>query len=123
MNVSESSNMRKIRQSLAKSLLLILLSAALGTGLLILSELLPAGPMDRHLADSAEIFRDTGKYPSLYTWCTSRLDNDSDAKLLQMAAKGISCVVYGKSRILNTYWLNRNFRANLYPSSRAALFA
>ena len=86
MKGSESLNMKKFGQCLAKSLLFILLSAALGTGLLILSELLPAGPMDRHLADSAGIFRDTGKYPSLYTWCSSRLDNDSDAKLLQMAA-------------------------------------
>ena len=47
--------MRKIGQSLAKSLLLILLSAALGTGLLLLSELLPAGPMDRHLAGYRQV--------------------------------------------------------------------
>ncbi len=68
-----------------KSLLLILLSAIVGTGLLILSEFLPAEPMDRNLARSADIFQATGKFPNLHTWCSSRLDNYSDAIMLLMA--------------------------------------
>ena len=66
------------------SFLLILLSAVVGTALLILSEFLPGEPMDRNLERSADIFQATGKFPNLHTWCSSRLDNYSDAIMLQM---------------------------------------
>ena len=83
--MSESSRPEPFRRVLGKSLLLILLSAVLGTGLLILSEFLPADPMDRNLARSADIFQATGKFPNLHTWCSSRLDNYSDAIMLLMS--------------------------------------
>lgn len=83
--MSESVTSGRFLHDLGKAVLLILISAVLGTGLLILSEFLPADRMDRNLAQSAQVFRDTGKYPSLFTWCSSRLDNDSDAKMLMMA--------------------------------------
>ena len=59
-------------RKVGKSVLLIVLSAALGTGLLVLSEFMPAEPMDRNLARSADIFQVTGKFPNLHTWCSSR---------------------------------------------------
>lgn len=83
--MSEASSGRVFLKQLGKSLLLILLSAVLGTGLLILSEFLPAEPMDRNLARSADIFQATGKFPNLHTWCSSKLDNYSDAIMLLMA--------------------------------------
>ena len=72
-------------QKVGKSVLLIVLSALLGTGLLIASEFLPAEPMDQNLARSADIFQVTGKFPNLHTWCSSRLDNYSDAIMMLMA--------------------------------------
>ncbi len=83
--LSEPASSGKFLRCAAKSLLLIVLSAILGTGLLILSEFLPAEPMEKNLAASADIFQATGKYPNLHTWCSSRLDNYSDAIMLLMA--------------------------------------
>ncbi len=85
MNGNKASLARKLWQYAGKPLLLVLLSAAVGTGLLVLSEFLPAEPMDRNLARSADIFEATGKFPNLHTWCSSRLDNYSDAIMLQIA--------------------------------------
>ena len=83
--MAKSSSVRRFARDTGKSLLLILLCAALGTGLLILSEFLPPEPMDRNLERSADIFQATGKFPNLHTWCSSRLDNYSDAIMLMMA--------------------------------------
>ena len=85
MKDAVSSPGRTFWRNTGKSLLLILLCAALGTGLLLLSEFLPAGPMDKNLERSADIFQVTGKFPNLHTWCSSRLDNYSDAIMLTMA--------------------------------------
>ena len=85
MEVTEPANARQFWHNVGKSLLLIVLSAVVGTGLLILSEFLPGEPMDRNLERSADIFQATGKFPNLHTWCSSRLDNYSDAIMLLMA--------------------------------------
>ena len=85
MALSKPRNKGTFWRRVGVSFLLILLSAAVGTGLLILSELLPGEPMDRNLERSADIFQATGKFPNLHTWCSSRLDNYSDAIMLQMA--------------------------------------
>ena len=85
MRASEPASAGGFWRQAVKSLLLIVLSAVLGTGLLIVSEFLPTEPMDRNLAGSADIFEATGKYPNLHTWCSSRLDNYSDAIMLLMA--------------------------------------
>ena len=82
---SEARSAGRFLHNLGISFLLILISSVLGIGLLVLSEFVPVDRMERNLSRSAQIFRDTGKYPSLYTWCSSRLDNDSDAKMLMMA--------------------------------------
>ena len=83
--MSKSTSFSIFLRQVGKSLLLILLSACVGTALLILSEFLPAPTMDRNLERSADIFLATGKFPNLHTWCSSRLDNYSDAIMLQMA--------------------------------------
>jgi len=83
--MSKSTSFSIFLRQVGKSLLLILLSACVGTALLILSEFLPAPTMDRNLERSADIFQATGKFPNLHTWCSSRLDNYSDAIMLQMA--------------------------------------
>ena len=85
MRKPESAPGRGFGRQVWKALLLIILSAVVGTGLLILSEFLPAEPMDRNLEHSADIFQATGKFPNLHTWCSSRLDNYSDAIMLMMA--------------------------------------
>ena len=85
MEATQPKNEGKFWRHVAQSLLLILLSALVGTGLLILSEFLPAEPMDQHLDSSADIFQATGKFPNLHTWCSSKLDNYSDAIMLLMA--------------------------------------
>ena len=85
MNGTEKARKGGFWRRTAKSLLLILLCAALGTGVLILSEFLPEEPMQQHLRQSADIFQATGKFPNLYTWCSSKLDNYSDAIMLMMA--------------------------------------
>ena len=56
MKDAVSSSGRTFWRNTGKSLLLILLCAVLGTGLLLLSEFLPAGPMDKNLERSADIF-------------------------------------------------------------------
>ena len=83
--VTELSHGNQLWRHTWKSLLLILLSALVGTGLLILSEFRPGQPMDKNLERSADIFLATGKFPNLHTWCSSRLDNYSDAIMLLMA--------------------------------------
>lgn len=85
MRKPESASDGEFSRQVWRALLLIILSALIGTGLLILSEFLPAEPMDRNLEQSADIFQATGKFPNLHTWCSSRLDNYSDAIMLMMA--------------------------------------
>lgn len=61
-------------------------SAIIGTLLLIGAYFLPVAKIDKHVEDSATIFKQESVYPTLFSWCTSRLDNFTDAIMLLEAA-------------------------------------
>ena len=66
--------------------------AAVLAGVLLLSAvcLLPSGPIDGHVEASADTFAREGMYPSLFSWCTSQLDNYTDAIILLTSANSSS---------------------------------
>ena len=62
------------------------LAICLGTGLLCLSFSVYGSATDSHMLSSAEVIAKEGKYPSLYSWCHSWLDNYTDSLLLLEAS-------------------------------------
>lgn len=69
------------------SLLLRVMAAILvGALLLTMVYCIPTDRMDDHLAQSATVFHEEGVMPRLFSWCTSYLDNYTDAIMLSNAA-------------------------------------
>ena len=69
------------------SLVLRVAAAVLvGVLLLTLAYCIPTGRMEAHLAQSAVVFHREGVMPRLFSWCTSFLDNYTDAIMLSNAA-------------------------------------
>lgn len=64
----------------------VLIAVLVGALLLTAVYLLPTAPMEVNLAESAATFASEGTYPVLFSWCTSQLDNYTDAIILQNAA-------------------------------------
>ena len=64
------------------------IAAAILAGVLLLTLVycIPTGRMEDHLAQSAAVFHEEGVMPRLFTWCTSFLDNYTDAIMLSNAA-------------------------------------
>lgn len=79
-----------VLQNTAKYFLALVLRvlAAILTGVLLLTLVycIPTGRMEDHLAQSAAVFHEEGVMPRLFTWCTSYLDNYTDAIMLSNAA-------------------------------------
>lgn len=87
-----------------KSLLGIIVNVGgasiLGTLLLIGVYCLPVAPIENHVNSSAEVFEAEGSYPSLFSWCTSRLDNYTDALMLLEAADDTDDSVTNKAMLI-----------------------
>ena len=64
----------------------VVMASILGTLLLCGAYLLPTEPMEKNVRKSAEIFVRENTYPELYSWCTSTLDNFTDAYMLLEAS-------------------------------------
>lgn len=64
----------------------LLLGVGIGTILLMGVYLLPIEPINRHMKESAEQLQKEGPYPEVFSWCTSQLDNYTDALILSTAA-------------------------------------
>lgn len=64
----------------------LLISICLGTALLYAAYLLPTVSMSRHLEESIPVFQAEGSYPRQVGWCSSTLDNFTDALMLLTAA-------------------------------------
>lgn len=64
----------------------VLIAAIVGTGLLTAAYLLPTDAMSEHLDSSAQILLQEGTYPQIFPWCTSQLDNYTDAIILMNAS-------------------------------------
>ena len=64
----------------------LLLSAVIGTVLLFGAYCLPTGPIDENVRKSATVFAEENTYQSIFSWCTSMLDNFTDAYMLLEAA-------------------------------------
>ena len=79
-----------VLQNTAKYFLALVLRvlAAILAGVLLLTLVycIPTGRMEDHLAQSAAVFHEEGVMPRLFTWCTSYLDNYTDAIMLSNAA-------------------------------------
>ena len=79
--------MKKCIKLLGKSALLIALCAAVGLALLVAAFALPTAPMADNLAASVDTFSRERTYPSVRALgSTARLDNFTDALMLQQAA-------------------------------------
>lgn len=64
----------------------LIISICLGTVFLYAAYLLPTTSMNRHLEESIPIFQAEGAYPQQVGWCSSTLDNFTDALMLLTAA-------------------------------------
>ena len=84
--VTEENNVRTgIRNNVRLFLFLIghiLLAAAVGTLALWGAFALPDGSVDTHINESASVFAEEGTYPYIFSWCTSQLDNTTDAAMM-----------------------------------------
>lgn len=95
---------RQFPKYLGNLLLHILISILVGTLLLSAVCMLPSGPMDRSLEQSADVFAEEGLYPSLFPWCTSQLDSVTDSLILLISAcdSGENPVVQAMAGTRNT---------------------
>ena len=64
----------------------LLIAICLGTVLLYAAYLLPTASMSGHLEESIPVFQAEGSYPRQASWCSSTLDNFTDALMLLTAA-------------------------------------
>lgn len=64
----------------------LLASICSGTILMYAVYLLPISPIERHLKESIPVFQREGPYPKPVSWCSSTLDNFTDALMLLTAA-------------------------------------
>jgi len=71
---------------LASLLVRVLAAVLAGVLLLTLVYCIPTEPIEQNLALSAEVFAAEGVMPELFPWCTSILDNQTDAVMLSHAA-------------------------------------
>lgn len=95
------------------SLLIRILIAALAGALLLSAVyLLPTAPMEKNLTDSANTFQSEGTYPVLFSWCTSQLDNYTDAIILQNAAHNS-----GENALTQAMAVQRHSIGDLDPAS------
>ena len=76
----------KTMKTFGSMLACVVLASILGTLLLCGVYLLPTEPMERNVRKSAELLEHEGTYPALYSWCTSTLDNFTDAYMLLEAS-------------------------------------
>lgn len=67
-------------------LLNVVLAAIIGTLALWGVYSLPTAQIDKNVEASSSIFLREGGYPTVYDWCTSQLDNSTDAVMLLEAA-------------------------------------
>jgi len=86
---------RRVISTVIKMCALLLGSIVLGTMLLYMSFSLPLNAIDAHVRESAATFEHEGTYPDLFTWCSSRLDNFSDAVMF------LNAVYDGEESTLN----------------------
>lgn len=71
---------------LIKMLAVILCAVCAGAILMYAVYCLPTDSMNRHLLESAAVFEEEGSYPRYLSWCSSTLDNFTDALMLLTAA-------------------------------------
>jgi len=103
----------KIFSKFLLSLLVRVLIAILAGALLLTAVyLLPTAPMEDHLAESAATFEKEGTYPVLFSWCTSQLDNYTDAIILQNAAHNS-----GENALTQAMAVQRHSIGDLDPAS------
>ena len=77
---------RAFCQYVLKNFARIVIAAFAGGILLSLAYCLPVDRIDQNLSNSASIFQKEGYKPSVFTWCSSELDNFTDAIILQNSA-------------------------------------
>ncbi len=77
----------------------ILIAALLGTVLLTGVYCLPVHSVDDNVKSSAVVFQEEGKYPNLFSWCHSRLDNFTDAIMLLEAADDTDASAFNKAML------------------------
>lgn len=73
---------KKIISKLLRIILLLFAGAVMGTLLLMGCYMLPTARISNHVAESAATFQEEGTYPQIFDWCTSQLDNYTDALML-----------------------------------------
>lgn len=88
-------NVKKFGRLMIHLILWVLIAIIAGTLLLHAVYALPAEKTADHMAASAAVITGEGVYPELFSWCTSQLDNYTDAIMLMNASfdSGESAIV------------------------------
>lgn len=82
---------------------IVIVAASIGIGLLLLigAFSIPIGSIEDHVASTARYLEPEGMYPKLFTWCTSRLDNSTDAIMFLEAADRSQGTLIEKSMLVS----------------------
>ena len=72
-------NVKGLPKRLAKSLLIVLACVCIGVLLLLGAFSIPVDPIEKNVQATACYMQPEGMYPKPLSWCTSRLDNSTDA--------------------------------------------
>lgn len=88
-------NVKDFGRLLLRLIAWVLIAVLAGTLLLTAVYLLPTDAMAEHMTASAAVITGEGVYPNLFPWCTSQLDNYTDAIMLMNASfdSGESAIV------------------------------
>lgn len=76
---------RRAASVAVKMLAAIFGAICLGIVLMFAVYCLPTDSMNRHLQESKAVFEEEGSYPRYHSWCSSTLDNFTDALMLLSA--------------------------------------
>ncbi len=68
-------SLKKTVRGVTSAFLAVIVSAVLGAALMIGAYAIPVHRAEENVARSAEVYREEGTYPRLYSWCYSRMDN------------------------------------------------
>ncbi len=98
--------MKKSLGIFAKMICVLLLCICVGTGLITLAYLVPVDRMEPQAREAQPIFEEEGAYPELFSFCTSRLDNWSDANMI------LAAIYEGQESPLEKAMTVRQYRVN-----------
>ena len=86
-------------------LLRIVASALAGLVLMCFSSLLWSDSIQEHMTSSAKVFAEEGPYPTAFSWCSSMMDNFTDALILSHAANHKEAPLFDQALLDYRDWI------------------